>query len=91
MRRGLARLRIAVLSAVLSLGIAGASPAAEADRTYPVGIKQLEFADAHYGPRTLSMAVFYPAVIDTTAAKRGKGRVSRGLQGRSRRRPRRDP
>jgi predicted dienelactone hydrolase len=69
MRRGLARLRIAVLSAVLSLGIAGASPAAEADRTYPVGIKQLEFADAHYGPRTLSMAVFYPAVIDTTSAK----------------------
>ena len=69
MRRGLARLCIAVLSAVLTLGIAGASPAAEPNRTYPVGIKQVEFADANYGPRTLSMAVFYPAVIDETSVK----------------------
>ena len=69
MRRGLARLCIAVLSAVLILGIAGASPAAEPNRTYPVGIKQVEFADANYGPRTLSMAVFYPAVIDETSVK----------------------
>ena len=68
MRRGLARLRVAALSAVLTLGIAGASPAAEQDRTYPVGIRQVEFADARYGPRTLSMAVFYPAAIDENSA-----------------------
>lgn len=67
MRRGLARLRVAALSAALTLGIAGASPAVEQDRTYPVGIRQVEFADAHYGPRTLSMAVFYPAVIDESS------------------------
>ena len=69
MRLGLARLCIAVLSAVLTFGLIGASPAAEPGRTYPVGIKQVEFADAHYGPRTLSMAVFYPAVIDESSAK----------------------
>ena len=69
MRLGLARRCIAVLSAVLTFGLIGASPAAESGRTHPVGIKQVEFADAHYGPRTLSMAVFYPAVIDETSAK----------------------
>ena len=69
MRRGSARLRIAILSAVFALSIAGASPAAEPDRTYPVGIKQVEFADTHYGPRTLSMAVFYPAIVEEGSAK----------------------
>ena len=69
MRLGLARRCIAVLSAVLTFGLIGASPAAEPGRTYPVGIKQVEFADAHYGPRTLSMAVFYPAAIDESSAK----------------------
>ena len=69
MRRGLVRFRIAVLSAVLTIGIAGASPAAEPGPTNPVGIRQVEFADAHYGARTLSMAVFYPAVIDESSAK----------------------
>jgi hypothetical protein len=63
MRLGLARRCIAVL------GLIGASPAAESGRTHPVGIKQVEFADAHYGPRTLSMAVFYPAAIDESSAK----------------------
>ena len=69
MRLGLARRCIAVLSAVLTFGLIGASPAAEPGRTHPVGIKQVEFADAHYGPRTLSMAVFYPAAIDESSAK----------------------
>jgi hypothetical protein len=69
MRRGLARFRIAVLCAVLTFGIIAASPAAEPGPTYPVGIRQVEFADAHYGPRTLSMAVFYPAVTDDSSAK----------------------
>jgi predicted dienelactone hydrolase len=69
MRRGSARLRIAALSTALALGIADASPAAEPDRTYPVGIKQVEFADTHYGPRTLSMAVFYPAIVEEGSAK----------------------
>jgi predicted dienelactone hydrolase len=69
MRLGLARRCIAVLSAVLTFGLIGASPAAESGRTHPVGIKQVEFADAHYGPRTLSMAVFYPAAIDESSAK----------------------
>jgi predicted dienelactone hydrolase len=69
MRLGLARRCIAVLSAVLTFGLIGASPAAEPGRTYPVGIKQVEFADAHYGRRTLSMAVFYPAAIDESSAK----------------------
>ena len=54
---------------MLTFGLIGASPAAEPGRTYPVGIKQVEFADAHYGPRTLSMAVFYPAAIDESSAK----------------------
>jgi hypothetical protein len=36
MRLGLARRCIAVLSAVVTLGIVGASPAAEPGRTYPV-------------------------------------------------------
>ena len=69
MRLGLARRCIAVLSAVLTFGLIGASPAAEPGRTHPVGINQVEFADAHYGPRTLSMAVFYPAAIDESSAK----------------------
>jgi predicted dienelactone hydrolase len=34
-----------------------------------VGLRQVEFADARYGPRTLSMAVFYPALVDETLAK----------------------
>ena len=64
------RLPVAALSTALALGIADISPAAEPGRTYPVGISQVEFADNHYGPRTLSMAVFYPAAIDETSAKR---------------------
>jgi len=69
MSLGLARLLIVALFAMAALSIAGALSAAEPDRLYPVGIEQIEFADAHYGPRTLSMAVFYPAVIDEDSAK----------------------
>ena len=69
MRRGSTRLRIAALSAVFALSIARASPASEPDRTYPVGIKQVEFADTHYGPRTLSMTEFYPAIVEEGSAK----------------------
>ncbi|MGA9604282.1 MAG: hypothetical protein WBQ82_09210, partial [Methyloceanibacter sp.] len=37
---------------------------ARADETYKVGIKQIEFADNHYGERTLAVAMFYPAVVN---------------------------
>lgn len=30
---------------------------------YPVGLRQVEYADATYGPRTLTMNVFYPAAL----------------------------
>jgi predicted dienelactone hydrolase len=63
------RLCGSVLSAVIALSIAVAPQAAEADKPYPVGIRQVEFADQHYGPRTLSMTVFYPAVIEESSAK----------------------
>jgi len=36
--------------------------------TYKVGIKQIEFADNHYGERTLPVAMFYPAVVDDKSA-----------------------
>jgi len=62
------RRRVAALAAVLALLVAGPSRASEPARPYPVGIRQIEFADSHYGPRTLSMAVFYPAVISEGAA-----------------------
>jgi len=45
----------------------GAPPAGDPERIYPVGIKQVEFADTHYGQRTLSMAMFYPAVTNGSA------------------------
>jgi predicted dienelactone hydrolase len=53
--------------ALLHLGCS--SHASETDRIHPVGLRQVEFADARYGPRTLSMAVFYPALVDETSAK----------------------
>jgi len=56
---------------VLVVGMLAASlaPAATraADTTYPVGMKQVEFADTHYGDRTLTLAVFYPAKVDAGA------------------------
>jgi platelet-activating factor acetylhydrolase isoform II len=60
---------VAALAAVLAALLAcPSSGAGEPDRTYSVGIKQVEFADTHYGPRTLSMAVFYPAAVNAGAA-----------------------
>jgi hypothetical protein len=60
---------VAALAAVLAALLAcPSSGTGEPDRTYSVGIKQVEFADTHYGPRTLSMAVFYPAAVNAGAA-----------------------
>ena len=36
---------------------ASAQPA----RVHPVGVRQVEYVDSTYGPRTLTMNVFYPA------------------------------
>jgi predicted dienelactone hydrolase len=64
------RLGAAALLGALAVLLASVpSRASDTDRIYPVGLRQVEFADAHYGPRTLSMAVFYPAVVDETSAK----------------------
>ncbi len=35
----------------------------EREPTYPVGIRQVEYVDTHYGVRNMALAVFYPAVI----------------------------
>jgi len=43
MRLGLVRFRIAVLCAMLTFGIIGASPAAEPGPSYPVGINGRTF------------------------------------------------
>jgi predicted dienelactone hydrolase len=62
--------RRAAIFGVLAVLLAGTPSFADSpERTYPVGIKQVEFADTHYGPRTLSMAVFYPAVISESSTK----------------------
>jgi predicted dienelactone hydrolase len=37
---------------------------AQAAETYKVGIRQIEFADTHYGDRTLAVAMFYPVSVD---------------------------
>jgi hypothetical protein len=60
---------VAALAALLAALLAcPSSGTGEPDRTYSVGIKQVEFADTHYGSRTLSMAVFYPAAVNAGAA-----------------------
>jgi predicted dienelactone hydrolase len=60
---------VAALAAVLAALLAcPSSGTGEPDRTYSVGIKQVEFADTHYGPRTLSKAVYYPAAVNAGAA-----------------------
>ena len=56
-------LRLALLCGAL-LAVSPA-PAAE---TYKVGLKQIEFADSHYGERKLAVAMFYPAAVDDHAA-----------------------
>jgi len=70
MRRTFLGLRFAALFAALAASAPVSSPASESGHTYPVGIKQVEFADAHYGARTLAMAVFYPAVVSEGSATR---------------------
>ena len=49
------------------LGAALAASPARSTDTYKVGIKQIEFADSHYGDRKLAVAMFYPAVVDDTS------------------------
>ncbi len=34
----------------------------------PVGVRQVEYTDTHYGDRTMAMAVFFPAVVGEGAA-----------------------
>jgi predicted dienelactone hydrolase len=53
------------------LGVAFAVFPAQAAETYKAGIKQIEFADDHYGDRTLAVAMFYPAVVDDKATQFG--------------------
>ena len=59
--RALIRLASGVMLALLlAAGAAGAFAAQ--DRTNPVGMRQIEFAD---GDRQLALAMFYPALHDT--------------------------
>jgi len=44
------------------------APAAIADGTHPVGLRQVEYIEPK-DHRTMWMAVFYPAVVDTAVAK----------------------
>ena len=53
----------------LALGaLLAVSPAKAAD-SYKVGIKQIEFADSHYGDRTLAVVMFYPATVDDRSTR----------------------
>ena len=56
---------ISIVFALL-IGAALTAPARAAE-TYKVGIKQIEFADSHYGDRKLAVVMFYPAVVDDKA------------------------
>lgn len=52
------------IAAAITLSLAAPAHAqAPVAATYPVGLRQVEYADATYGPRTLTMNVFYPARI----------------------------
>jgi predicted dienelactone hydrolase len=53
------RVAVAVLTAVAA-SLAAAQDES-APRTYAVGLRQVEFVDTTYGPRTLTMNVFYPS------------------------------
>jgi hypothetical protein len=63
MMRAVTRRPTSIFFAFLLGAALGASPALAAE-TYKVGIKQIEFADSHYGDRKLAVAMFYPAVVD---------------------------
>lgn len=58
---------VAFCLGLLALGILATPPAVGAEATYPVGIRQIEFADTRYGDRILTMSVFYPAKVDAAA------------------------
>ncbi len=64
MRRVMLRSELPWLCLALLYGALLSIYPARADETYKVGIKQIEFADNHYGERTLAVAMFYPAVVD---------------------------
>ena len=51
--------------AALLLGLLAPLPfaASATEAVYPVGLRQVEFADSHYGERTLTLAMFYPAKV----------------------------
>jgi predicted dienelactone hydrolase len=51
------------------IGAALAAFPARSAETYKVGIRQIEFADSHYGDRKLAVAMFYPAVVDDKATQ----------------------
>src|SRR5262245_54204771 len=52
----------------LSLAATGAASAqAPLPPAYPVGLRQVEFVDNTFGPRTLTMNVFYPARLPSPA------------------------
>jgi predicted dienelactone hydrolase len=69
-QRGAAAARHTVLFAMLL----AASPAATLaqgtrDASFPVGMRQIEYIDAHGGGRHLALTVFYPAVGSPAAAR----------------------
>jgi predicted dienelactone hydrolase len=68
MRRVMLRSDFPRLCLALLCGALFAIHPARADETYKVGIKQIEFADNHYGERTLAVAMFYPAAVDDKSA-----------------------
>jgi predicted dienelactone hydrolase len=65
------RLRQAAIASSVLAVLAGASPSlgSEADHLYPVGIRQVDYVDHHYGDRHMALAIFYPAVVDQATAK----------------------
>jgi predicted dienelactone hydrolase len=68
MRRVMLRSDFPRLCLALLCGALFAIHPARGAETYKVGIKQIEFADNHYGERTLPVAMFYPAVVDDKSA-----------------------
>jgi hypothetical protein len=49
------------------IGVLLAPSPARSVETYKVGIKQIEFADSHYGDRKLAVVMFYPAAVHDTS------------------------
>jgi predicted dienelactone hydrolase len=54
----------AIGGAILAASAApGPSRGGEAGALYPVGIRQVDYVDTHYGDRHMALAIFYPAVV----------------------------